>query len=141
MKAACLLKDSIYALAVSDRGGIEKDVLDLGFAGMGETAGGDNTTGAGSLGRGGVSEVSIGTGSWAFGVGVGSKAGAGTSSCALPTSDVLASDPVARLSPDSANSWLVLRVGGVWWFCNTIVGGRSENSDRSGTFSNGTGLP
>ena len=63
VKAACLLTDSIYSLAVSDRGGTEKEVLGLRFAGMGETAGGDKTTGAGSVGRGGVSEVSIGTGS------------------------------------------------------------------------------
>ena len=49
MKAACLLTDSIYSLAVSDRGGIEKEVLGLGFASMGETAGGDGTTRAGSV--------------------------------------------------------------------------------------------
>ena len=141
MKAVCLLTDSIYALAISDRGGTEKDVLGLGFVGVGEIACGDNTTGAGSVGRGGVSEVSIGTGSWASGVGVGSRAGAGTSSCALPTLDVLVSDPGAGLSPDSTDSWLVFRIGGVWRFWNTSVGGRSGNSHRSRTFASGTGLP
>ena len=93
MKAACLLTDSIYALVVFDRGGTKKDVLGFGFAGMAETVDGDDTNGAGSVGRGGVLEVSIETGSWASGVSVGSGAGAGTSGCALPTSDVLASDP------------------------------------------------
>ena len=141
MEATCLLTDSMYALVVSDRGRIGRDVLDPGFAGMGEAAGGDDTTGVESVGRGGVSEVSTGTGAWVFGVGIGSGAGIGTSDCALPTSNVLASDSGASLSPDSADSWLVLRVGGVWRFCNTSVGGRSGNSDRSGTFSNGTGLP
>ena len=63
MKAACLLTSSIYSLAVSNEGGTKKDVLGLGFAGVGETAGGDSTTRAGSVERGGVSEVSIGTGS------------------------------------------------------------------------------
>ena len=58
-----LLTDSIYSLAVFDRGGIEKEDLGLGFAGVGETASGDGTTRVGSVGRGGVSEVSIRTGS------------------------------------------------------------------------------
>ena len=141
MKAACLLTDSIYALTVSDRGGREKDVLGLGFASVWETAGGDDMTGAGSVGRGGVLEVSIETGSWASGVSIGSVTGAGTSSCALPTLDVLALDPGAGLSPDSADSWLVFRVGDVWRFCNTFVGERSGNSDRFGTFSSGKGCP
>ena len=113
MKAACLLTDSIYSLAVSDRGGIEKEVLGLGFASMGKIAGGDGMTRAGSVGRSGVSEVSIGTGSWASRVGVGSKIGVGTSNCGLSTFDVLTSDLGAGLSLDSADSWLVLRVGGV----------------------------
>ena len=104
MKAACLLTDSIYSLAISERVGIEKEVLGLGFAGLGETAGGDGTTGVGSVGRGGVSEVSIATGSWAFGVGIGSEIGVGASGCGLSTLDVLASDPGAGLSPDSADS-------------------------------------
>ena len=147
MKAACLLTDSIYSLAVSDRGGTEKEVLGLGFTGMGEIVGGNGTIGAGSAGRGGVLEVSIGTGSWASGVGVGPGAGVGASGCGLSTSDALASDPGAGLSLDSANSLLVLRVGDVWRFCNTSVGERSGNSDRSGntdrsgTFSSRIGLP
>ena len=81
MKAACLLTDSIYALAISDKGGIGRDVLDPGFAGMGEAAGGDDMTGARSTGRDGVSEVSIGTRVWISRVGVGSEAGVGTSGC------------------------------------------------------------
>ena len=135
MKAACLLTDSIYSLAVFDRGGTEKEVLGLRFAGVGETAGGDGTTGTGSAGRGGVLEVSIGTRSWASGVGVGSGAGVGASGCGLSTSNALASDPGAGLSPDFVDSWLVCRVGGVYRFCNTSVGG------RSGTFSSGIRLP
>ena len=62
MKAACLLTDFIYALAVSNRGETKRDVLDPGFAGVGEAIGGDDTTRAGSAGKGGVSEVSIGSG-------------------------------------------------------------------------------
>ena len=45
MKAACLLTDSIYSLAVSDSGGIENEVLGLGFDGVGEIAGRDRTQG------------------------------------------------------------------------------------------------
>ena len=143
MKAACLLTDSIYSLIVSDNGGTgaENEILGLGFAGVGEMVSGDGTTGAGSAGRGGVSEVSIGIGSWASRVGAGSGTSVGASYCGLSTSDVLASDPGAGLSPDSADSWLVLRVVEIWRFCNTSVDGRSGNSDRSGTFSNRTGLP
>ena len=71
MKAACLLIDSMYSLAVSNSGGIGagNGTLGFGFAGVGEVVGGDGTMGAGSAGRGGVSEVSIGTGSWPSGVG------------------------------------------------------------------------
>ena len=129
MKAACLLADSIYFLAVSDNGGTGVEVLGLGFAGVGEVVGRDRTTGAGSVERGGVSEVSIGIGSWASGVGAGSgtgvnvgpgtgagvgpRIGVGTSCCDLLASKVLASDPGASLPPDSAESWFVLRVVGV----------------------------
>ena len=145
MKAACLLTDSIYSLLVSDSGGTGVEVLGLGFAGVGEVVGGDGTTGARSTGRGGVSEVSIGIGSWASGVGAGSRTGVdvgpgtgasvgpgtgasvgpgtgasvgpgigvGASSCDLPASDILASDPGAGLPPDSAESWFILRVVGV----------------------------
>ena len=99
MKAACLLTDSIYSLAVSDSGGTGAEVLGLGFASVGEVVGGDRTTGAGSVGRGGVSEVSIGIGSWTSGVGAGSGTsvdvspgtGIGASYCDLSASDVLAS--------------------------------------------------
>ena len=73
------------------------------FASVGETTGGDGITGAGVVGRDGVSEVSIGTRSWASGVGVCSGRGVGTSGCGF-TSDVLASDLGAGLSPDSADS-------------------------------------
>ena len=63
MKAACLLTDSMYSLAVSDSGGVGagNGTLGLGFDGTSEVVGGDGTTGAGSMGRGGVSVVSIGT--------------------------------------------------------------------------------
>ena len=98
MKATCLLKDSIYSLAISDKAKTEKDVLGLRFTGVGEAAGGDDTTTVGSVGGGGVSEVSIRTGSWASKVDVGFEVGTGTFGCALPTSDVLASDPGAGLS-------------------------------------------
>ena len=94
-----------------------------------------------STGRGGVSESSIGTEVGVSGVGTGTGAGVGTSGCALPASTVMASDPRAYLSPDSADSWLVLRVVGVWRFYNTSVGRRSEDSERSGIFSSRTGLP
>ena len=65
MKAACLLTDSMYSLAVSDNGGIGagSGALGLGLDVTGELVGGDRTTGAGLMGRGGVSVVSIGTGS------------------------------------------------------------------------------
>ena len=64
MKAAYLLTDSIYSLAVSNSGGIgaETRTLGYGFAGVGEVVGGDGTAGVGSARRGGVSEVSIGIG-------------------------------------------------------------------------------
>ena len=73
MKAACLLTDSIYSLAISNSGGTgaENEILGLGFAGVGEMVGGDGMMGAGSTGRGGISEVFIRIGSWAFGVGAG----------------------------------------------------------------------
>ena len=77
MKAACLLTDSMYSLAVSDSGGIgaRNGTLGLGFDGTDKVVGGDGTTGAGSTGRGGVSMVSIGTESWSSGVGAGSGIG------------------------------------------------------------------
>ena len=65
MKAACLLTDSMYSFAVSDNGGIGagSGALGLGPNAAGESVGGDETTGAGFMGRGGVLVVSIGTGS------------------------------------------------------------------------------
>ena len=65
MKAACLLTDSIYSLAVSDNSGIGagSGALGLGPDAVGESVGGDGTTGAGLMGRDGVLVVSIGTGS------------------------------------------------------------------------------
>ena len=84
MKVACLLTDSIYSLAISDRGGAEEEVLGFGFAGVGETVGGDGRTGAGAVGRGGVLEVSIEIGSWTSGVGIDSRTGVGASGCGLP---------------------------------------------------------
>ena len=77
MKAACLLTDSMYSLAVSDSDGVgaENGTLGLGFDGTSEVVGGDGTTGAGSTRRGGVSVVSIGTESWSFGVGAGFRTG------------------------------------------------------------------
>ena len=64
MKAACLLTDSMYSLAVVANGGIaESGALGLGPDAIGELVGGDGTTEAGLMGRGGVSVVSIGTGS------------------------------------------------------------------------------
>ena len=129
MKAACLLTDSIYSLAVSDRGETGAEVLGLGFASVGEVVGGDGTTGAGSAESGGVLEVSIGIKSWASKVGAGSGTGVdvgcgtsagvgpgtgvGASCCDLPASDVLASDPGAGLPPDSTEFGFVLRVVGV----------------------------
>ena len=71
MKATCLLTDSIYALAVSDKGGTGRDVLDPRFTGEGEATGGDGTTRAGSAGRDVVSEVSIGTRAWVSRAGMG----------------------------------------------------------------------
>ena len=121
MKAVCLLTYSMYVLAVSDRGGTRRDVLDSGFTSVGETTGGDGMTGAGSAGRGGVSEICVRTEAGVSGTGVGTRVGVGTSGCALLALVVLASDPGACLSPDSADSWLVLRVVGVWRFCNTSL--------------------
>ena len=159
MKAACLLTDSMYSLAVSNSGGIGagNGTLGHGFAGVGEVVGGVGTTGAGSTGRGGVSEVSIGIGVWTSGVdtsfgtgvevgsgtriGAGPGTGVGASCCGWSASDVLASDPGAGLPMDSTDSWFVLRVVDVWRFCNNSVGGRSGKSVRSETFTNGTGLP
>ena len=150
VKATCLLTDSIYSLAVSDNGGIGAGtgILGLGFAGVGEVVGGDGMTGAGFAGRGGISEVSIGIGAWTSGVDtnsgtgveVDSGIGVGASGCGLFASDVLASNPGAGLPPDSSD-WFVLRIVGVWRFCNNSVGGRSGKSVGSGTFSNGIRLP
>ena len=140
MKVACLLTDSIYTLAVAARGNTGNDVLALGFAGIGEATGGDGMAGAGSAGRGGVSEMSIGTEIGVSRIDAGTGTGVGTSGRAPPASAVLASDPGAYLSPDFADSWLVLRIGGVWRFCNTSKEGRSRNFDRSRTISSGTGL-
>ena len=77
MKAACLLTDSMYSLAVSANGGIGAGnrTLGLGFDGAGKVVGGDGTMGAGSTGRGGVSMVSIKIESWPSGVGAGSGTG------------------------------------------------------------------
>ena len=77
MKAACLLTNSMYSLAVSDNGGIGagNGTLGLGFDGAGEVVGGDGTKGARSTGRGGVSVVSIGTESWPSRVGASSGTG------------------------------------------------------------------
>ena len=61
MKATCLLTDSTYILAVSDSGGKSKDVLGSGFTGPEEGAEGEGIAGAGSVGRGGVSETVVGT--------------------------------------------------------------------------------
>ena len=94
MKAACLLTVSMYFLAVFDSCGIGagNETLGLEFAGIGEVEGRDGTTGAGSAGRGGVSVVSIGTGSWPSGVGAGSGTGvvvgSGTSTSAGPGTGV-----------------------------------------------------
>ena len=64
MKVACLLTDSMYSLAVAANGGIAgSGALGLGPDAAGELVGGDGTTRAGLMGRGGVSVVSIGTGS------------------------------------------------------------------------------
>ena len=65
MKAACLLTDSMYSLAISDNDGIGagSGALGLGPDDAGESVGGDGTTGAGFMERGGVLVVSIGTGS------------------------------------------------------------------------------
>ena len=63
MKAACLLTDSMYSLAVSDSGGIGagNGTLGLGFDGTGESVSRGGAMGAEFVGRGGVSVVSIGT--------------------------------------------------------------------------------
>ena len=64
MKAACLLTDSMYSLAVAANGGIPgSGALGFGPDVAGESVGGDRTAGARLMGRGGVSVVSIGTGS------------------------------------------------------------------------------
>ena len=52
MKVAFLLVDSMYALAVFDRGGTGRDVVDSGFTGAREIARGDGIAGARSMGRG-----------------------------------------------------------------------------------------
>ena len=141
MKAACLLTDSTYILAISKRGRMGKDVFGSGFTGMGEGAEGDKIAGVGSAGRDGISETIVGTETGVSGIVVGTKAGVGTSfGYVLPVSLVLASDPKACRFPDSVNSWLVLRIVSVWRFCSTSVGGRSENLVRFGTFSSETGL-
>ena len=64
----------MYSLAVSANGGIGagNGTLGLGFDDVGEVVGRDGTTGAGSMERGGISVVSIGTKSWPSGVGAGS---------------------------------------------------------------------
>ena len=61
VKAACLLTDSIYDLAISDRGETGMDVLDSGFIGTEETTKGDGIAGVGSAGRGGVSKIVVET--------------------------------------------------------------------------------
>ena len=104
MKAAYLLTNSIYVLAISNRGRTGRDVLDPGFVGAGEIAEGDGMVGARSAGRGGVLELSIRTEAGVSGIGIGTGAGVGTSNCALLASAVLATDPGACLSPDSADS-------------------------------------
>ena len=64
MKAACLRTDSMYSLAVAANDGIAgSGALGLGSDVTGELVGGDGTTGAGLMERGGVLVVSIGTGS------------------------------------------------------------------------------
>ena len=51
MKAACLLTDSMYSLAVSANGGIGagSGALGLGPDAVGKSVGGDETTGAGLM--------------------------------------------------------------------------------------------
>ena len=111
MKAACLLTDSIKSLAISDSSGVGVGNGTLGckFARVGAVVGEDGTMGAGSTGRGGVSEVSIRIGVWTsgidtgsgtgvevgFGTGIGADpgTGVGASCCGRSASDVLASDP------------------------------------------------
>ena len=65
MKATCLLTDSMYSLAFSANGGlgVGSGALGLGSDATGEPVGGDRTTRAGLMGRGGVLVVSIGIGS------------------------------------------------------------------------------
>ena len=82
----------------------------------------------------------VGTGSGTR-VDSGRWVGAGDSCWGCSASDVLASDPGAGLPPDSAESWVVLSVVGVCKFCSRSAGGRSGKSVRSGSFSNGIGLP
>ena len=113
MKAACLLTNSMYALAIFDRGRTGRDVLDSGFTCVEETARGDEMAKAGSAGKGGVLETFVGIEAGVSGTGIRTEVGVGTSDCALPTLVALASDPRACLSLDSADSWLVLRVVGV----------------------------
>ena len=105
VKAPCLLIDSIYALAVFNRGGIGMDVLGFGFAGIGETVGGDGIAMARYVGRDGVSDIVDGTKIGVSGTVVGTEVVVGTSSSyVLPASLVLASDLGACLSPDSVDS-------------------------------------
>ena len=88
-----------------------KDVLGSGFTSTEEGARRDGITGAGSAGRGGVSKTVVGTETGVSKTIVGTEAGVGTSSgCVLSASLVLASDPGACRSPNSVDSWLVLRI-------------------------------
>ena len=82
--------------------------------------------------------VDIGSGT---GADSGRWVGAGDSCWGRSASDVLASDPGAGLLPNSAESRVVLSVVGVCKFCSRSAGGRSGKSVRSGSFSNGIGLP
>ena len=105
VKVVCLLTDSIYALAVPNRGRIGMDVLGSGFAGTWEIAGGVGIARVGSVGRGGVSDIVDGTKTGVSGTIVRTEVVVGTSSgYALPASLVLASNFRACLSPDSVNS-------------------------------------
>ena len=84
MKAACLLTDSTYILAVSNNGGKGKDVFGSRFTKTGEGAEGDRIAGAGSARRGSVSKIVVGTEARVSGTIVGTEArteaGIGTSS-------------------------------------------------------------
>ena len=77
-----LLSHGLHILVVSDSGGtgVENEILGFGFAGVEEVVGGDGTTRAGSVGRGGVSEMSIGIRSWISGVGANSETSVGAGS-------------------------------------------------------------